>query len=246
MPFNDWQVIMTHQWHDSFQHQRTPAHHLDPRSKLFVGLLFIVVVLLTPQFTRVQTAGYTAFLLAAVMFSGVSIKHLFTRFLVIVPFALLMCLSVWFSHLPLDRMFSVLGKALCSIAAMTLLISTTPFPDMLRALEQLHLPRLLIMFLGFLYRYGQVLYAEALQLERAWTARYFGRYWVRQWIHLGHVLASLFIRSYERAERVFAAMQARGFSSGASGVNLLHFGMGDVVFVVSSTLILGLIQWGRM
>jgi energy-coupling factor transporter transmembrane protein EcfT len=59
------------------------------------------------------------------------------------------------------------------------------------------------------------------------------------------VLASLFIRSYERAERIFAAMQARGFSSGASaGVSLLHFNPGDVVFVMSSGLILYVLRWG--
>src|SRR5205823_2203477 len=100
------------------------------------------------------------------------------------------------------------GKALCSLAVMSLVILTTPFPDMLRALEQVRLPRPLVMFLAFLYRYGDVLYEEAVQLERAWSSRYFGRFWVRQWVHFGHVLAALFIRSYERAERVFAAMQA--------------------------------------
>jgi len=236
---------VTHQWHDSYRHAKTPAHHLDPRSKLFVGLLYISVVLLTPHFSQTQAVGYPALIVAATLLSGVSFKPFFARILTILPFALLMLVSAWFSHMSLARLGDVLGKAVCSIAAMSLLILTTPFPDLVRALEQLHLPRMFVMFLGFLYRYGDVLHQEAVQIERAWTARYFGRFWVRQWFHMGHVLASLFIRSYERAERVFAAMQARGFSTGAAGVTLLHFGGGDAVFVATGSLLLGLLRWGR-
>jgi len=236
---------MTHQWHDTFRHEKTPAHHLDPRSKLFVGLLFIGVVLLTPHFTRVQAFGYPLLIGVAAICSGVSWKPWVVRFLAVLPFALLMGVSAWFSHLSLSRWLEVVGKALCSIAAMSLLTLTTPFPDFLRALEQLHLPKLFVMLLAFLYRYGDVLYQETAQLERAWAARYFGKFWLKQWIHMGHVLASLFVRSYERAERIFAAMQARGFSSGAAGVALLHFGVGDGIFVLTGSLLLGLVRWGR-
>jgi len=236
---------MTHQWHDTYHHQKTPAHHLDPRSKLFMGLAYIGIVLLTPHLTWAQAVGYPSLVLLAAVLSGVSLKPLLTRFLTILPFGLLMLVSAWFSHLSLARLGDVLGKAACSIAAMSLLILTTPFPDMLRALEQMRLPRLFIMVLAFLYRYGDVLYQEAAQLERAWTARYFGKFWLRQWVHLGHVLASLFVRAYERAERIFAAMQARGFSIGAGGVHLLHFGVADALFVGSGTLLLGWVRWGR-
>jgi cobalt/nickel transport system permease protein len=236
---------MTHQWHDSYRHVKTLAHHLDPRSKLLAGLMFIGIVLLTPHFTRVQAIGYPAVLLICAMLAGVPLRALTVRFLTILPFAFLMGISAWFSDLPLYRLLDVVGKALCSIAATALLTITTPFPDLLRALEQMRLPKMLVMFLAFLYRYGGVLYEEAVQLERAWAARYFGKFWLRQWSHLGHVLASLFIRSYERAERVFAAMQARGFSSGAAGVNLLHFTMSDAYFIAASALALSLLRWGR-
>jgi cobalt/nickel transport system permease protein len=236
---------MTHQWHDSYRHERTPAHHLDPRSKLFVSLLFVGFVLLTPQFSALQIFGYSSFLIAAVVFSGISFRPLLARFLVVLPFAFLMSLSAWFSHMPFERVLVVLGKAFFSIAAMSLLMLTTPFPDMLRALEQLRLPSILILFLAFLYRYGDVLSQEAVQLERAWTSRYFGRFWWKQWIHLGHILASLFVRSYERAERVFAAMQARGFSSETATMGLLHFGAWDVFFVATSALWLSGLRWGH-
>jgi cobalt/nickel transport system permease protein len=234
---------MTHQWHDTYHHRQTPAHHLDPRSKLFVGLLFIFAVLLSPHLNRIQLVGYPALLLLAVYLSGVRLKPLTRRFLSLLPFALLMVVSAWFTPISHAKLMDVLSKAACSIAAMTVLTLTTPFPDMLRALEQLRTPRLLVLFLGFLYRYGGVLYEEASQLERAWMSRYFGRLQLRQRFNLGHVLASLFLRSYERAERVFAAMQARGFSHGAGGLHLLHFTGGDAWFIGISGLLLGLIKW---
>ncbi len=234
---------MTHRWHDTYHHISTPAHHLDPRSKLFVGLFFILIVLLTPHLSWVQALGYPLLIVLAATLSGVPLKRLGMRFLTILPFALLMGISAVFSHLSQPQLLDILLKAICSIAATALLTMTTPFPDLLRALEQMYLPRLLVMFLAFLYRYGGVLYEEALQLERAWSARYFGRYWIKQWMHLGHILAALFIRSYERAERIFSAMQARGFSSGAAGVQLLHFEWGDLIFVSGSVVLLMAVRW---
>jgi cobalt/nickel transport system permease protein len=236
---------MTHQWHDSYRHQTTPAHHLDPRSKLFVGMAFIGIVLLTPRFNRIQAACYPALIVVCALLAGIAWKPFLARILTVLPFALVMLVSAFFSHASTGRMIDILAKAGCSIAVMSLLILTTPFPDLLRALEQLRVPSMLVMFLAFLYRYGEVLYEEAAQLERAWAARYFGRFWFRQWFHMGHVLAALFVRSYERAERVFAAMQARGFSRGAAGVRLLHFGIQDAVFVGLSLLCLAGLRWGR-
>src|SRR4051812_26388045 len=125
---------MTHQWHDTYRHKITPAHHLDPRSKLFIGMLYVGCVLLTPRFTVYQAIGYPSIVVLAAVLAGVSFKPLVGRFFTILPFALLMGLSTWFSHLPKERVLDVLGRALCSIAAMSLLILTTPFPDLLRAL----------------------------------------------------------------------------------------------------------------
>jgi cobalt/nickel transport system permease protein len=234
---------MTHQWHDSYRHAKTPAHHLDPRSKLFVGLCFVLMVLLTPDLNRLQRIGFPTLVVMSALLAGIPMLPLVKRFATLLPFVILMALSARVSQLSRAQFAVVLEKALCSIAAMAVLSLTTPFPDLLRALEQMHLPRSLVMFLAFLYRYGGVLYEEALQLERAWAARYFGRFWLKQWAHLGHILASLLVRSYERAERIFAAMQARGFSSGAAGVHLLHMGLQDAVFISSSLVLLAMIRW---
>ena len=161
---------------------------------------------------------------------GTLIKRAFS----VMPFALLMLFSAVLSKLSLAHLEESLAKSVLSVTAMAIVSMTTPFPDFLRALEQCRTPSILIMFLAFLYRYAAVLGKEVVRVERGWSARTFGRFWWREWSRLGHVLATLLIRSYERAERVYAAMLARGFSSRMPAMRLLHFGLGDLVFVAAS------------
>lgn len=236
---------MTHQWHDTYRHNSTPAHHLDPRSKLFVGLAFVGFVLFSTHLSSAQAAGLVLILAVAALLSHIPLRLAAGRIGVILPFALLMMLSAIFSRLSLDRMIQIAAKSLFSIAAMTLVSLTTPFPDMLRALEQCRLPRLMVLFLSFLYRYIAVLGKETVRLERGWSARYFGRFWMKQWMRLGHVLAALLIRSYERAERIYAAMLARGFTGAPGYMRVLHFGPWDGVFVGTSLAVLCGLHWAR-
>lgn len=235
---------MTHEWHETYHRAHTPAHHLDPRSKLFVGLLFVGFVLFADPLSFTKGLSYGGLLLGAFVLARPPAKTLFQRILGILPFALLMLVSAAFTPFSWEHFAQVVTKALLSIGAMTLVSLTTPFPDMLRALEKLHLPKLLILFLAFLFRYGAVLRREALQLERGWKARYFGRLWTQQWTRLGHILAALLIRSYERAERIYAAMLARGFSGQTSFVRVLHFTPMDGLLVAVSLVGLSLVQWG--
>ncbi|MDA0301943.1 MAG: cobalt ECF transporter T component CbiQ [Chloroflexi bacterium] len=114
---------------------------------------------------------------------------------------------------------TILARAWLSVLAAILLTATTPVVEMLRALRVLGLPRLLVATVFFTYRYFFVIGEEALRLMRARDSRSAavadrragGTVWWRATI-LGHMVGSLFARSLDRSERVFAAMQARGFT----------------------------------
>ena len=87
----------------------------------------------------------------------------------------------------------------------------------MEALGRLHVPRLLVAIIGFMYRYLAVLTGEAGRLNRARLSRSAvvegrggGSLRWRAGV-VGGMVGSLFLRSYERSERVYAAMQARGF-----------------------------------
>src|SRR6185437_3114886 len=156
---------MTHAWHDAYRHASTPAHHLDPRSKLLVGLFFVGVVLFAPRFAPFQILGYLLLIAAASALARLPWRSLGLRAVSLLPFALLMLLSAFVSRLSREHFATVLTRAVLSILAMALVGMTTPFPDFLRALEQLRLPKTMVMFLGFVYRYAAVLQEEAVQLQ---------------------------------------------------------------------------------
>jgi cobalt/nickel transport system permease protein len=237
---------MTHQWHDTYRHHKTPAHHLDPRSKLLTGLFFVLTVLCTPTVTRRQAAGYGLLIILCAALARLSWRALIGRFATLLPFVAMSLFSMRYSNLSTAAAEQMLAKSLLSIAAMSVVALTTPFPDLLRALEQCRLPKALVLFLAFLYRYAAVLGKETLRLERGWTARYFGRLWIKQWTQLGHAIAMLLVRSYERAERVYAAMLARGFSHQSGWAQVLHFGWEDALFAGVSLTAMICIRWGPL
>jgi len=93
-----------------------------------------------------------------------------------------------------------------------LLLATTRFQDVAQALARLRVPRPFVVQLAFLYRYLWVLMDEVMRLRMARAARDggLGPWRVRFQSRVG-VVGVLFLRTYDRAERIYWAMAARGF-----------------------------------
>lgn len=113
---------------------------------------------------------------------------------------------------------TIVLKSWISVQAATLLVFTTPFHDLVHGLERLRLPKLMVAIISLMYRYLAVLTDEGQRMMRARTARSaeipgakrVSTVWRAKVV--GHMVGSLFIRSYERSERIYLAMQARGYS----------------------------------
>jgi cobalt/nickel transport system permease protein len=116
------------------------------------------------------------------------------------------------------RIFTTIAlKSWVSVQAAMLLSFTTPFHDLVDALRALRLPRILVAIISFMYRYLEVLANEVGRMNRARAARSAapggragGSLKWRAGV-TGSMVGALFLRSYERSERIYAAMQARGF-----------------------------------
>ena len=115
---------------------------------------------------------------------------------------------------------SVSIKAFLSLLLLNILTLSTSIPLLLQALVTLKMPPLLISILASMYRYIGVLINEFDAMRRAATARNFDprnlynyqrgdRPWQRQ--VLGNMLGVLFIRTYDRGDRIYQAMLARGY-----------------------------------
>jgi cobalt/nickel transport system permease protein len=117
----------------------------------------------------------------------------------------------------LRRFLTIMAGSWLSVQVALLLAFTTPFHDLVDALRELRLPQILVSIISFMYRYIAVLTDEGSRMLRARDARSAvgegrggGSIRWRATV-TGRMVGSLFLRAYERSERIYAAMQARGF-----------------------------------
>jgi cobalt/nickel transport system permease protein len=107
------------------------------------------------------------------------------------------------------------------LAALTLAATTVP-QDVLAGLRRLRMPDLIVQIMGFMLRYLDVVTAELGRMTTAMRSRGYDPRSPRHWPVLARSLGSLFIRSYERGERVHLAMLARGYDGTMPDVSKGH------------------------
>jgi cobalt/nickel transport system permease protein len=156
---------------------------------------------------------------------GLGLRSLARRLVIEAPFlafALLLPLvgrgertDVWFLSLSrpgLWAAWSILAKATLGLAVSVLLTATTPVPALLSGLERLRLPRPLVLIASFMVRYLQVLQEEAARMRIARLSRAQDPGWFWQGRAVAATAGALFVRAYERGERVHLAMLSRGWT----------------------------------
>ena len=141
--------------------------------------------------------------------------------------------QVLVTHSGLQVLWNILAKAWLSMLSLILLTSTTKMADLLTGMERLHLPRVMVMILSFMYRYIFVLADEVMRMKQARDSRSFGGSRLWQIRTVGSMAGTLFIRSYERGERVYAAMLARGFDGQCRTLTRLDFRPADIYFGIA-------------
>ncbi|MCA9954789.1 MAG: cobalt ECF transporter T component CbiQ [Anaerolineales bacterium] len=222
---------------DRYKHGTSFIHRLDPRVKVVLTLLFIVSnVLLKDGAWIAFVVGWLA-LLVANRAAHFSFGYLFKRSFIALPFALAAItvifvqpgnpLTSWtwgsrtitITDAGVVRFASIVIRSWLSVQVAILLTATTQFPDMMHALRHLKVPAILISIISFMYRYLFVLVDEAMRLMRAREAR--SARLVNDGKHGGTVLwraqvagsmvGQLFVRSFERSDKVYNAMLARGY-----------------------------------
>jgi cobalt/nickel transport system permease protein len=202
-----------------------PLQRLDARLKLVATFAYVVAVVATPVGWWGALAAEGLLLAFLVGLSGVPPRELFVRwlgFLVLFGFLTLMVAPSRperAEHGLAAVALTILAKDSLALVATLLLVQVTSFRTLLVALRRLGVPAILVATLQFMYRYLFVLGDELermLQARRARTFRHSGRL---DWGLLGGLIGVLFLRSYERGERVHAAMLARGWDGTMRSLN---------------------------
>lgn len=202
---------MKHAFLDKFSSQKSLLHSWDPGIKTFLALFFVLVVTLTPPKNFSFLVIYFLILILLFVLSRLPFGYLFFRYLLIVPVILSSVILVFFRAGIFGGLFYFFKSFLC-VGFLLWLSSTTPFPKFLKVLEKLGLPAVFIAILSFMYRYFFILEDELMRIQQALAARTFKPVKVLIFKSLTNFLGLFFIRSYERAERIYLAMLSRGYN----------------------------------
>ncbi|WP_354697731.1 Energy-coupling factor transporter transmembrane protein EcfT [Paraconexibacter sp. AEG42_29] len=222
------------------------VHRLDPRAKL-LGLLTVTFVVVSAPLGRwpVYAAG-AAVLLAVAAAARIRPGDLWRRVRVVLPLVLLAAallpllrrggtsydLGLLTVHQAgLEIFGAVAAKATIGTSSAALLGMTTAFPAVLRGLEALRVPRLLILIAAFMYRYLFVIVEELGRMRAALAARGYRPRHALQAGAMGRVATAMFLRTYGRGERVYLAMLARGYQGTMPRLDPLVLQRADVLFV---------------
>ena len=226
----------------------SPVHRLDPRAKI-LGLVAVTLIAVSAPVEAWPVFMACALVLASVAYlARVRVSDIWRRARFVLPLVLLAALLIplfrtggeTYSLGPLtvhedglETFAAVVAKATIGTVAAVLLGATTTFPSVLRGLEALRVPRLLVLIAAFMYRYLFVIVEEVARMRAALAAR---GYNPRNALHagaLGRVATALFLRTYSRGERVYLAMLARGYDGRMPRLAPLVFGRADVAFVAA-------------
>jgi cobalt/nickel transport system permease protein len=195
-----------------YSHLDGTVHRLPTGVKFSFALAMVAATLLTPlHIGGLFLANATAVLLVA-MIAGIPPFFLVRRVVMLETFVVLASVLTLFQPGGGAVFASVIVRSSLSLCWMTLLANTTPFASLIDLLRRLRVPSLLVTTIALMYRYLFVLRDEAVRLKRARASRTFARRRRLSTAGLADVATVLLWRTHRRADRVYQAMCARGWT----------------------------------
>ena len=188
-----------------------PLSRWSAELKLGSGLVIILGTVLLPLERFACFLGIFLLLGAVTIWSRLPVGFVLRRLALLSP--LVLSLAVVNAWQPAHRAnwLAVAAKSMICLLTIILVSNTTPFSQILRVLQRVRVPALLITTITLMHRYLFVLVEESERMRRARASRTFSRRRQVRWRTLATVLGQLFVRASERAERIYDAMCARGW-----------------------------------
>lgn len=223
---------------DLYGEGQSSIHRLDARLKLIMALALILLINLTPPRAWLAYVLYLFAISAITLAANVSLRRVLARSMLALPFAFLAAIGMLYARegspvvnvpvgwwrlsitdVGLLRFAGVMAKAWLSLLISATLALVTPFWEIVKAMQGLGVPHVLTAIILLMYRYLAVLVDEAQRLMRAREARSAeleglkSRGSLRWRMEVtARMIGTLFLRTYERSERIYQAMLARGFN----------------------------------
>jgi len=189
------------------------VHRCPAGAKLAGAIALVLFVVLLPARFWLLWVAVAAALVGLAAFARLSPARLLGRLLWLEPFALGIALLALAGPAGPAAFTRMLARSTLCLATVVLLGATTRFTDLLAVLWRCRLPALLVTTIALMYRYLFVLAEEAGRMSRARRSRTFSAARTVSWRTSASVASQLFVRAAERAERIYAAMCARGWKT---------------------------------
>jgi cobalt/nickel transport system permease protein len=201
------------------------VHRLAPEVKILAVLLFTIVVVITPRTEFLAFAGYALLLAAVAALARVPGPWLAKRATIELPFVLLAVALPFAGQGPrvdwlgmslsvdgLHGAWNIFAKGTLGVVASLLLAATTTMRDLILGLDRLRCPQVFTQIATFMLRYLDVLADDARRMRIARLSRGYDPRFLWQVKAFAVGVGALFLRAYERGERVYLAMVSRGYT----------------------------------
>ena len=222
--------------------KETAIHKLHPLAKIIVTFVFIVAVISSDRYNFAVLLPYFAYTFIIGAVSETPQKILLKRAVCALPF----CMFAGISNIIFEPSTAVIAggihisygmlsclviilKTYLTVTAVLLLTASTPMGQITNQLIRLHVPSIIVMQITMTYRYLTILADEASSMFNAYILRSNGQKGIKI-SHIGSFIGQLLIRSFDRAERIYAAMQCFGYHGGLSYEKKITAGFKDYLY----------------
>jgi cobalt/nickel transport system permease protein len=226
------------------------VHRLHPSVKLLTTVVFIITVVSFDRYAFGRLVPYVFYPALLMALSETPYVMLLKRFLLALPF----CLFAGITNILFDRtpafaigavsvsygvvsLFTILFRTYLCVMAVLLLVSVTPLAQIANSMRRLRMPSIFIVMFEMTYRYIGVLFEETYSMFTAYSLRSAGKKGIMI-CDMGSFTGQLFLRSIDRADRVYNAMKCRGYTLNAAlpqqGMKLK---MRDLIFFLVTCLL---------
>lgn len=227
---------------DDFAKQDSSIHRIHPLMKLLTTVIFLVMVV---SFQKAEIARLLPFFFYPIIIfamSDIPVFPILKRVLLVAPFIIGIGIlnpvfdqetvlifgkeisNGWFTFLSLSI------KGLLTVTVSILLIATTGMERLASALRMLKVPKMFVLQLLLTYRYISVLIEEVARMLRAYSLRAPGQKGIQRnaW---GPFAGQLLLRTFDRAQRIYQAMNMRGFTGEYYTGKTVKPGMKDFTYL---------------
>jgi cobalt/nickel transport system permease protein len=211
--------------HPLYRPGGSPVHRLPAEVKIVAAFVVVLCVVATPREAFGVFGGFLLVLAAVWAVARIPLGWIGRRALIEAPFVVLVVLLPitgeaphveWFelalSEPGLLAAWNILVKGTLGVLTSLTLAATTPLRDLLLGLQRLHAPAMVVTIATLMLRYVDVIVAEARRMRLARISRGHDPRFLWQAGATARGVGALFVRSYERGERVHLAMLSRGWT----------------------------------